>query len=348
MASFGDRGQPRDAGAFVQATCIPAWFRRMAVLVLACILSVGGCSNTSGPVAWWHNTVGGKIAEQRPAPPGSADPYPNLATVPAKPASANTAEWNQRTTGLITDRINADQTAALAPIPAPAAASRSSGTGQTAAAPNQEPAASAALVGVTSPQPGNNGPGPSSTATGQTAKGQRDANLQAPAPADASRSGAGAAGTATPGNGEGGTAERVANGKLPALPTEAPSRPGIAPPPPPPLVPVTVTPPLAEPPAGAAVDFSPNSAALNDPALAEVKALAAARGDRGISVTGYGGATSSDPAVQFDALRLGLSRAQALATALVAQGVPYAMLRLNAEAAGRGASLRLLQQASQP
>jgi outer membrane protein OmpA-like peptidoglycan-associated protein len=91
------------------------------------------------------------------------------------------------------------------------------------------------------------------------------------------------------------------------------------------------------------VDFSEKSAALNDPALAEVKALAAARGDRGIAITGYGGATSSDPVVQSDAVSLGLSRAQALATALVAQGVPYAMLRLNAEAAGRGASLRLLQ-----
>jgi outer membrane protein OmpA-like peptidoglycan-associated protein len=47
--------------------------------------------------------------------------------------------------------------------------------------------------------------------------------------------------------------------------------------------------------------------------------------------------------VQSDALKLGLSRAQALATALVAQRVPYAMLRLSAESAGRGASLRLLQ-----
>jgi len=77
--------------------------------------------------------------------------------------------------------------------------------------------------------------------------------------------------------------------------------------------------------------------------LAEVKALAADRGDHGIAIIGYGGATSSDPVAQSDALSLGLSRAQALATALVAQGVPYAMLRLNAEAAGRGATLRLLQ-----
>ena len=62
--------------------------------------------------------------------------------------------------------------------------------------------------------------------------------------------------------------------------------------------------------------------------------MAADRGDRGIAITGYGGATSSDPVAQSDALSLGLSRAQALATALVAQGVPYAMLRLNAEVCG--------------
>lgn len=100
---------------------------------------------------------------------------------------------------------------------------------------------------------------------------------------------------------------------------------------------------MAASPIGTAVDFAENSAALTDPALAEVKALATSRGDHGIAITGYGGATSSDPVVQSDALNLGLSRAQALATALVAQGVPYAMLRLNAEAAGRGASLRLLE-----
>jgi outer membrane protein OmpA-like peptidoglycan-associated protein len=91
------------------------------------------------------------------------------------------------------------------------------------------------------------------------------------------------------------------------------------------------------------IDFPKGSATLDDPALAAVKMLAASRGDRGIAVTGFGDATTSDAVGQSAALGLGLSRAQALATALVAQGVPYARLRLNAEAAGRGATLRLLQ-----
>jgi outer membrane protein OmpA-like peptidoglycan-associated protein len=314
----------------------------MPALVLACVMSVGGCSNTSGPLDWWNHSIGGKIAEQRPPPPGNNDPYPNLATVPAKPAAPNTAEWNKRTTGLVTDRINADQTAALAPIPAPAATAKSSGAGLASpAAPNQEPVASAALVGVTPPQPGN-GPGHSNPATDRTAKGQPVTHSRTSATAGASGP------AAFPTKAGVSTAQRVANGQLPALPTEAPPRPGIAPPPPPPLIPATIAPPPAAQAIGMEVDFSQGSAALNDPALAEVKALADARGDHGIAITGYGGATSSDPVVQSDALSLGLSRAQALATALVAQGVPYAMLRLNAEAAGRGAALRLLQPASQP
>jgi outer membrane protein OmpA-like peptidoglycan-associated protein len=295
----------------------------MKVLGLICAIGLAGCSNNnpgSSPVGWWDKSVGGKVAQQRPAPPGYNDPYPNLATVPAKPAVPNTAEWNKRTTGLVTDRIKADQAAALAPIPAVAATPGQ----QSPTPPGQEPAASAALVGVTPPPPANGPTAPN----GVTGKAPPTAAVP---------------GSAAPGASGQTTAERIANGQLPALPVEAPPRPGIAPPPPPPLVPITVTPPVAAPELGTDVDFSQNSAALNDPTLAEVKALAAARGDHGIAITGYGGATSSDPVAQSDALSLGLSRAQALATALVAQGVPYAMLRLNVEAAGRGASLRLLQ-----
>jgi outer membrane protein OmpA-like peptidoglycan-associated protein len=91
------------------------------------------------------------------------------------------------------------------------------------------------------------------------------------------------------------------------------------------------------------IDFDLGSAALLDRALTEVKNLAAIRGDDGIAITGYGDATSADVTAQSNAVNLGLARAGALATALVAQGVPNARLRLNAEAAGRGATLRLLQ-----
>jgi outer membrane protein OmpA-like peptidoglycan-associated protein len=140
-------------------------------------------------------------------------------------------------------------------------------------------------------------------------------------------------------------AQKVANGQLPALPSQEPPRPNIAPGPPAPLVPITATPPAAVPPpaGGDVIDFASGSAKLNDAALAAVKSLAAERADRGIAVTGYGDTATSDASGQSEALGLGVARAQALATALVAQGVPYGRLRLNAESAGRGASLRLLE-----
>jgi len=91
------------------------------------------------------------------------------------------------------------------------------------------------------------------------------------------------------------------------------------------------------------VNFDHGSAALNDAALAEVKLLAQTRNGHGIAITGFGDVTTSAATGQGDALALGLARAQVLATALVAQGVPFARLRLSAEASGRGANLRLLE-----
>jgi len=279
---------------------------------LVCLNCVG-CANyhSTGPEEWWHETVGGKIAQQRPPPPGDKDPFPNLATIPPKPAAIDTAAWNRMTAGLLTDRINARQAAALTPIPAPGPAS-----GQVQPAPGaQQPGASAALVGASAPP--------------------------APHPAVLPPSAPPARPTPTLAN----AAQSVANGQLPPLPTQEPPRPNIAPAPPPSLVAITATPPPAvpRPVGGSEVDFDRGSAALLDPALAEVKSLAATRGDRGIAITGYGDTTTSDAIGQEQALGLGLARAQSLATALVAQGVPFARLRLNAESAGRGASLRLLQ-----
>lgn len=365
--------------------------------MLLCLACVGGCSDyhNSGPEAWWHAAIGGKIAEQRPPPPGDKDPYPNLATVPPKPPAPNTAQWSQMTAGLMTDRLKAAQAAAIAPIP-PATA------GTSAALPGEGPVpgqsgmqgpqprastASASLVGESPPVPAPPtpplspaAPGPAASATspstntakpatpGATQMATGPAVAAAPVPPPPTGPFTQPSTTSSPPGGvvvapgsaqatppavpasqavpvtSASAAERVANGQLPPLPTQEPTRPDIAPGPPPPAVPVTSTSPLVAPTAvGTGVDFDQGSAALNDAALADIKALAAVRGDRGVAVTGYGDATASDPLAQSDALTLGLSRAQALATALVAQGVPFARVRLNAESAGRGASLRLLQ-----
>jgi outer membrane protein OmpA-like peptidoglycan-associated protein len=325
MACIASDGQPRDAGAFIQAR------RRLAALV--CVLCISACSNyhTTGPEAWWHETIGGKIAQNRPPPPGDKDPYPNLSTVPPKPAKPDNAVWNRMTAGLITDRTRAKEAAALAPIPTAMSAPPAPAPLDIGQPRATSPGASAALVGASPPvatagKPAGKAPSGASRATAPLSAA--DANAAAPTIRSAA-----------------GEAAFVADGRLPALPTREPARPDIAPAPPPPLVPVTAMPPAAAPFAqgGSEIDFARGSAALDDPALAEVKALAAARGDLGVAVTGYGDAASSDAIGQSDALGLGLARAQALATALVAQGVPYARLRLNAEAAGRGANLRLLQ-----
>ena len=57
---------------------------------------------------------------------------------------------------------------------------------------------------------------------------------------------------------------------------------------------------------------------------------------------GYGEARTNDPEVQSAALALGLSRAQAIAAALAADGVPASALQMDAEATGRGGAVRAL------
>jgi outer membrane protein OmpA-like peptidoglycan-associated protein len=308
---------------------------RIGALVPLCLACVTGCSNyhQKGPEAWYHENIGGAISAQRPPAPGEDQPFPNLATVPPKPPATDVAEWNRMTARLMTDRVNARQAAALAPIPpATATAARAGQPAAVRPAPPPpastapEPSASAALVGA-SPPP---------IAPGPPVQAKRPAPAPFTVPANTQP---------PPILSSAAAAALVANGRLPALPAQEPPRPDIAPAPPPPSVPVTATAPMETPPpaGGEVVDFDRGSAKLLDQGLAEVKALAASRGDRGIEITGYGDATSSGAAEQIDALTLALARAQALATALVAEGVPFARLRLDTESAGRGASLRLLE-----
>jgi outer membrane protein OmpA-like peptidoglycan-associated protein len=93
----------------------------------------------------------------------------------------------------------------------------------------------------------------------------------------------------------------------------------------------------------ASIVFVEGSTTLSPPAANEVKTFAGKRGNGVIVVTGYGDAASSDPAAQSAALSVGIARAAAIADALKADGVPANAVRVNAEASGRGASLRLLQ-----
>ena len=89
------------------------------------------------------------------------------------------------------------------------------------------------------------------------------------------------------------------------------------------------------------VSFAPGSATLTPAAAEALKSLAARRGTKGITVTGYGEARGSDPSAQVAAVGLGLSRARAIAAALEADGVPSAALRLLSVAAGQGGGAQL-------
>ena len=132
MLSSGSGGQPRGAGRRVQAGCGlesgSAGLRfRSAPLARA---AAGGCSSfpaSMNPVSWWHDLQGGKIAEERPPPPGADQPYPNLASVPPKPAQPDRAALANIASALVADRANAQHVAAAAPIADPSLPSASPG-----------------------------------------------------------------------------------------------------------------------------------------------------------------------------------------------------------------------------
>jgi outer membrane protein OmpA-like peptidoglycan-associated protein len=77
--------------------------------------------------------------------------------------------------------------------------------------------------------------------------------------------------------------------------------------------------------------------------IAPLHALAGRRGNALIAVTGYGDAPDPSPDAQAAALKLGLARAQNIATALVGAGVPASAVEIDAQAMGRGGTARLVQ-----
>jgi outer membrane protein OmpA-like peptidoglycan-associated protein len=117
---------------------------------------------------------------------------------------------------------------------------------------------------------------------------------------------------------------------LPGVPTViAASPPPVAPPTPPPAAVAVST-------AAVSVPFAGGSATLSPAAQGALKQLAQRRGKAVVAVTGYGEAASSEAPDQAAALPLAWSRAQAMAGALQSDGVPPAVLRVTAEAGGRG------------
>jgi outer membrane protein OmpA-like peptidoglycan-associated protein len=306
---------------------------------------LSGCSmlSTMNPVNWWHRQEGGKIAEQRPAPPGADQPYPSIATVPAKPEAPDAEALKKLTDSLIADRTNAQHAAQSAPLADPSSPIASPGLFGVGTAPpppsaapgatTATPTASASMPAVNAPPPA---PAPAAPPAAAPRKPVQSTPLEAPAAPSPAVSGPTASGP--PALARDANTEPAA--PQPALPVGPPPRPGVAGPAP---VAAAVPEPAPAPAGAATIVFLEGNPNLAQPAADEVKAFAAKRGNATIGVTGYGDAASSDPTAQSAALNLGLSRAQSIADALKAAGVPGNAIRIGAEASGRGASLHLLQ-----
>jgi outer membrane protein OmpA-like peptidoglycan-associated protein len=297
-------------------------------------LLLSACSSFSyNPVTWWHNLEGGKIAEQRPPPPGADAPYPNLATVPPRPKPPDMEELKRISQGLVADRAHAEYMAANEPLPDPSSPSASPELFGAGSAPPPAPSLKPA------PAPASPGGTPAASATMPAVTAPPRAAPSTPQSVSVARapvSPVGSTPLAPPPGPSTSPAEVAAAAPLPAAPPPPPNLPGARAATPGP------TPPAAQQPLDAAFAFRDRSAALEPAAADTVKQLAMRRGNAVIAITGYGDATTNAPAEQSAALSLGLSRAQAVANALAAAGVPRDMIRVSAEAIGRGATARLI------
>jgi flagellar motor protein MotB len=88
------------------------------------------------------------------------------------------------------------------------------------------------------------------------------------------------------------------------------------------------------------VAFPPGSAALSPLGVRDLGSLATHRAGRSIVVAGRGDAPEGDQVRQADSLTLAWQRAQALARALAAAGVPPGAIEVTAGATGEGGVAR--------
>lgn len=308
------RAEPSGNNRALQAG-VMHWCRlRKAVAALSALL-LSGCASAPAainPVDWYHDLEGGPIAAKRAPPPGANAPYPNLANVPPRPHVVSAAERDRITAALLTDRTRANQQAVLAPLPssAPSApAQAASGSQPPAAAPLAVPPPAVSPASLSPPRSGSAPPASSFAAGASRPAATPTATLAAAAAA------------------------------MPAVPAAPPPPPAIAGYAPPGHPPAPLT---AGRPARWTLRFPAGSAALPSAERARLDHIAAERGNASIAVIGYGDGAASDAAAQWTALHLGLARAKTVAAALEAAGVPAAALRLEAQASGNGAALRLL------
>lgn|SRR5579875_1809052 len=310
------------------------------------------------PVEWVRGLQGGPAPVDRPPPPNIDQPYPNLAQVPPKPEMPDAATRQKIAQALLADRANAQYEASTVPLTDPSlpAASPSLFGGAVAPPPPSEQAASATLQAATAP-PAPSAPSAQSASeqaesasppkvksaprmkVAETPLAQQTAPQSKPSAAGATPT----AGPPQPTQAEAGPPE------IPQAPPPPPQLPEIsnAPtaPTPPPTAPKVVPklPALSESETKpVAVAFPIGSAVLPNSADADLQKFAARRAGHSVLVIGYGDAETDTPEAQQAAVKLALERARAVAAALTKNGVPMDAIRMEAEPAGHGAAVRLL------
>lgn len=298
-------------------------------------LVLGGLAACSGPasinpVDWWHNLEGGQIAGQRPPPPKADAPYPNLSTVPAKPALSGPAQRQAIASGLVADRTNAQYAASLTPLVP---------TAPVPPSPPSAAAASASLPAASAPTPA---PAPASETPPPPRKAPRGAVTQSdlPAPAPAAPPAANPP-AATP-------ADQETPADLPAAPPPPPRIEGVAvpqvtvptPPPPAPPAAPAAPPAVTSNPAGVGLIFAAASSELPAGAEEALRAFAA-RNRTHSMVVSAGGDGSGSPDAQGVALPLALARTRAISSVLIADGVPASLIGIDASAEGHSGAVRI-------
>lgn len=309
---------------------------RQGCVLLLFVGLLAGCSTVQrlndskltqdSPVDWWHNLQGGRIAQDRPPPPGASDPYPNLASVPPRPTPTDAATRHALTEQLRAERDRTDRAATRDPIvpagaPAAVAAAKAASAPPAAAVP-----AGSRPNGPASASPAPSSPAPAAAPADEPSKAVLEAASAPPSPAV--RKGA----LPTPAG-----APLPASGPLPELPAGAPPIPQL-----PGLPATTFAPATPKPLPEAVVAFAQGSAALPDSADPALRTLAGLRAGGGLVVQAGGDADNAGPDRQAAAVPLGLARARAIQAALVADGVPATAIRIEAAGLGRTGVARLL------
>ena len=255
----------------------------------------------------FHGLEGGAIAEQRPPPPGADAPYPNLASIPARPPAPDVARQQRIADRLAGQRDAATTDAAINPLtvrPTPPAVPK------PAAAP--DPNANRVVVDAAAAPPPPTAPARPASAI--------DAVPAVP--------------------------EAVASGPLPSLAPSPPAPPvGLAVPTPLASVSARVALPPTVAPAAAAdtvsVAFTPGSATLPPSAPLNLRRFAQAHKGVAVTILGRGDAVLPGADSQARGLDLGLRRAQAIAASLATAGVAASNLHLRAQATGQGGTASL-------